>query len=238
MNKPSAFGLLLVLFSPVLFGDAAQRRPIFDGQTLQGWRGSEHSWRVEDGAITGEIRAGEALKENQFLFWDGEVNDFDLELEFKISGDSSANSGIQFRSQRRPDGSAAGYQADLDDGAMWLGRIYDEHGRELLVERGSLVSIEADGRRSVDEFAPAASFRTLFKAGEWNTYRVTAKASHVELWINGTLIAVLDDHQTDAADTSGLLALQLHSGNGPAKIQFRAIRLAQAAGPTRSPTSP
>ncbi|MEO7599963.1 MAG: PVC-type heme-binding CxxCH protein, partial [Opitutus sp.] len=195
----------------------------------------QHHWRVSDGAITGEIPAGAQLADSQFIFWDGDVHDFELELEFRLTGDPSANSGIQYRAQQSADGHAAGYQADLDDGARWLGRIYDEHGRELLVERGTRVSISPDGRRWTDEFAPAASFQPLFKRGEWNSYRITARASHVELWVNGTLCAALDDHQDGAAEFSGKLAFQLHSGKGPAKIQFRNIRLAQLGQTTPPP---
>ena len=237
MKNLSSLVLFVALLSVPLLADTPALQPIFDGHTLAGWEGEAKSWRVADGTITGEIAAGETLKTNQFIYWNGEVNDFELELEFKLSGDPSANSGIQFRAQRLPDGHAAGYQADLDDGAMWLGRIYDEHGRALLVERGTRVSIAPDGRRWVDEFAPAVRFRDLAKPGEWNSYRITARASHVELWINGKLFAALDDHQTGQAEFSGRLAFQLHSGKGPVKIQFRNIRLADL-GRTALPPPP
>lgn len=218
--------LLLVAFSSqLLFADPPTPQAIFDGTTLEGWQGDPQVWRVEDNAITAEIPAGRPLKNNAFIYWQGEVHDFDLSLEYRISGETSANSGIQYRSQRLPDGHAAGYQADLDDGAVWLGRIYDEHGRELLVERGTRVAIAPDGRRWVDEFAKSDSFRAVVKPGEWNSYRIIAKASHVELWINGILFAALDDLQANAAEFSGRLGLQLHSGGGPTKIQFRNIRL-------------
>ncbi|MFM7751032.1 MAG: PVC-type heme-binding CxxCH protein, partial [Opitutaceae bacterium] len=39
--------------------------------------------------------------------------------------------------------------------------------------------------------------------------------------------AVLDDHQTGAAAHRGLLALQLHSGPGPVKVQFRNLLLTE-----------
>jgi putative membrane-bound dehydrogenase-like protein len=198
---------------------------LFDGRTLDGWEGNAERWRVEEGAITGEIAAGERLAKNEFLYWRGEAHDFDLTLEFRISGVPSANSGIQFRSEREPTGHAKGYQADLDQGETWLGRIYDEHGRALLVERGARVSIAPDGRRWSDTFERAAEFRSRVKRGDWNTYRILAKASHVEIWINGTLWSVLDDHQANAAKYSGLIALQLHSGPGPVKVQFRNVRL-------------
>ena len=225
--KLSSLSCVFLTCVGTLLADPVPLQPIFDGRTLAGWKGNPATWRVEDGAITGEIPTGQSLAKNEFIFWDGEVHDFELELEFRLTGDPSANSGIQFRAQRLPDGLAAGYQADLDDGAVWLGRIYDEHGRELLVERGTRVAISPDGRRWIDEFAPVASFRNLFKRDAWNLYRVTARGSHVEIWINGTLVSVLDDVQTGQAEFAGLLAFQMHSGKGPAKIQFRNIRLAQ-----------
>src|SRR3954471_21815567 len=70
---------------------------LFDGRTLAGWEGDAKHWRVEDGGITGAIAADEKLGGNLFLWWGGEVADFDLTLEYRINGDPSANSGIQFR---------------------------------------------------------------------------------------------------------------------------------------------
>ena len=225
-NVLLCFALGLMGVGSSLRGDPPVGESIFDGRSLQGWQGNGGSWRVKEGAITGEIQAGASLGQNEFLFWDGEVHDFDLELEFRLSGGPAANSGIQFRSQRRANGHAAGYQADLDDGTIWLGRIYDEEGRGLLVERGTRVSIAPDGRRWVDGFAPAARFQDLKRSDGWTSYRIVAKASHVEVWINGVLTAALDDHQQGEAEYSGRLALQLHSGAGPVKVQFRNLRLA------------
>lgn len=205
--------------------DPPQTTTLFDGTSLDGWEGNQQVWRVEDGAITGEIAAGQSLPRNEFIFWKDDVHDFELTLQYRIEGHKSANSGIQFRSQRLEDGGAAGYQADLDLGATWLGRIYDEHARALLVERGQRVSIAPDGRRWEDPFADAESFRDLPTIDGWNTYRIKAVGPHIEVWINGRLCSVLDDHQQGEADHSGALGLQLHSGPGPVKIQFRDIRL-------------
>lgn len=198
---------------------------IFDGRTLAHWSGKAEHWRVEDGAITGEIPADKTLKTNEWIFWDGEVHDFDLTVEFRITGGPSANSGIQYRCQQSPDGHASGYQADLDQGTVWLGRIYDEHGRALLVERGSRVSIAPDGRRWADVFAEPKTLASVIKASDWNKYQITATASHVEVRVNDILMSVLDDHEAKAAEWSGQIAFQLHSGPGPAKIQFRNIQL-------------
>lgn len=198
---------------------------LFDGRSLDGWEGDAERWKVEDGALTGTIADGETLGTNEFLYWKGEVADFELELEYRIGGGPSANSGIQIRSQREPSGHAAGLQVDLDDGAVWLGRMYDEHGRGLIMERGTRVSISPDGRRWVDPFADPASFRSVPKRDDWNRYRVVARGPHVEIWVNGVFFGALDDHQSGAADLAGRLAIQLHSGPGPAKIQVRDIRL-------------
>jgi putative membrane-bound dehydrogenase-like protein len=222
---------------------AAEPRPIFDGTSLAGWEGDQAWWRAEDGAITGEIPAGTKLKTNQFLWWEGTVADFDLALEYRITGDASANSGIQYRSERLPDGHAKGYQADLDDGATWAGRIYDEHGRGLLVERGARLAIAPDGRTWGDPFAPPDAIRGVVKPGDWNRYRIRATASHVTIWINDELAAVLDDRDAKQAEFAGRLALQLHSGPGPAKVQFRNIRLTDlgettpVAGPAMPPAA-
>lgn len=218
MMKP----LCILLLAAVQLSAAES---IFDGKTLNHWSGKAEHWRVEDGAITGEIPADRPLKGNEWIFWDGEVHDFDLSVEFRITGGASANSGIQYRCQRGENGHASGYQADLDQGAVWLGRIYDEHGRALLVERGSRVSIAPDGRRWTDVFAEPKSLTSVIKAGDWNTYRITATASHVEVRVNDVLMSVLDDHEAQAAEWSGKIAFQLHSGPGPAKVQFRNIQL-------------
>ncbi len=226
LSSSAFLSRLSLLLSPFLLFPAFAQSPIFDGRTLNGWSGNPQSWRIEDGALTGEIPAGQRLAKNEFLYWQGEVADFELTAEFRLSGDPSANSGIQFRAQKGADGHAAGYQADLDAGTTWLGRIYDEHGRKLLVERGDRVSISPDGRRWSEKFAEPADFLALPKPqGQWNTYRILARGPHIEIWINGTRVSVLDDHQTDAADYSGLLALQLHSGPGPVKVQFRNLQL-------------
>jgi putative membrane-bound dehydrogenase-like protein len=215
--------LLLALAAPLA---AAETQTLFNGRTLEGWDGNPAAWRVEDDAITGEIKAGEKLAKNEFIYWRGEASDFELTLEFRLSGVPSANSGIQFRSRRLPDGHATGYQADMDLGPTWLGRIYEEHGRALLAERGIRASIAPDGRRWTEPFPVAADYTKLMRPdGAWNTYRILATGPHMETWINGTRVSVLEDHDAKSAALSGLIALQLHSGPGPVKVQFRAIQL-------------
>jgi putative membrane-bound dehydrogenase-like protein len=199
--------------------------PIFDGRSFAGWEHGDPHWRIEGGAITGEIAGGEELRENLFLLWQGEVHDFELRLKFRVTGHPSANSGVQFRSRALPGGGVAGYQADIDDGAVWLGRIYDEHGRGLVGERGEMVRIAPDGSRAVTVSRVPAAYRDFVRKGEWNDYAIRAAGSRLETWLNGERAAVLVDDQTGEQDFSGRLAIQLHSGPGPARIEIKDMRL-------------
>lgn len=105
------------------------------------------------------------MAKNSFLYHKELFADFILELEFQISGVPSANSGIQFRSRKQADGYAAGYQADMDQGAEWLGRINEEHGRKLISERGVRTVISLDGRRWTEPFPAAGNYQSLPLSG-------------------------------------------------------------------------
>ncbi|MDG2122544.1 MAG: DUF1080 domain-containing protein, partial [Verrucomicrobiales bacterium] len=141
MPRPHSFSILSLLcllcstFESTAQNPSPKPTPIFDGHTFANWDHQDSHWSIEDNAITGTIPDAEQLNRNLFLFYKGEVHDFELELDFKVTGHPSANSGVQFRCVKTDHG-AAGYQADIDDGAVWLGRIYDEHGRALIAERG------------------------------------------------------------------------------------------------------
>ena len=198
---------------------------MFDGRSLSGWEGDTDYWRVENNALVGEIPKGQSLRKNTWLVWrGGELVDFDLRLKVKLTGLPAANSGIQFRCQVENVDHVSGYQADLDMGAVWLGRIYDEHGRALLVERGTRVRIDEAGKRGVEEFANAKDYAVLFRENDWNDYRIVAIGPHVAVYVNGTLFSELHDTQKDQHDLKGSLAFQLHSGP-ETKVEFRDIQL-------------
>jgi len=50
---------------------------IFDGQSLNGWRGKSQFWSARDGAITGETTAENPTDGNTFLIFSGKVADFE-----------------------------------------------------------------------------------------------------------------------------------------------------------------
>ena len=228
--KISAFLLLS------LCAHAAKPQILFDGKTLDQWQGTPGIWSIEDGALTASIEEGENLSKNEFLYWKDEVADFDLKLEYRISGPTS-NSGIQIRSKKNPDNHAAGYQADLDAGSVWLGRIYDEHGRGLIGERGTLTKISPAGERHSIPFSSPESLSRFAKTEDWNEYFIRCRGNRIEIHINGIHFTTLEDNQRNQADLAGRLAVQIHSGAGPAKIQFRNIRLTQFEPNPKSPTA-
>jgi hypothetical protein len=199
-------------------------RPIFDGRSLNGWSAQDmRYWSVADGAITGESSEELPCRQNQFLVWQlGELDDFELKLKFRILGEPSANSGIQFRSQIAADGHAKGYQADIDRAGKWLGVLYDEHsGRGLLAQRGQRTVITAAGERTTTALPIKQPEIDL---GEWNEYRIRGCGPQLTLKINGVMTAEVVDNEVAHRDLWGKLALQIHSGPSM-KVQFKDIRL-------------
>jgi hypothetical protein len=63
-------------------GDEPGFTSIFDGRTLDGWKGNLTYWRVENGALVGEITPQTLVKSNTFIIWQGgKPKDFELKLE-------------------------------------------------------------------------------------------------------------------------------------------------------------
>ncbi|MEZ6057015.1 MAG: family 16 glycoside hydrolase [Planctomycetaceae bacterium] len=204
-------------------------KPIFDGKTLNGWRawaGDEKFWRVEEGMIVGESTEANPCTHNTFLVWDqGQVDDFELRLQFRISGTDAANSGIQFRGVQREDGHVIGYQADIDRAGNWVGALYDEAQRGMLAKRGEAVTLNPEGQeRKIEQVGDAADIFSKIDINDWNEYSIKAIGKVITLSINGHQTVKITDNDPAGYDPFGLLALQLHSGP-PMKIEWKNIRL-------------
>ena len=201
-------------------------KQIFDGKSLDGWSGEKELWKVEDGVLVGETTAQKPLQKNSFLVWrGGDVADFELRFQFRISGERS-NSGVQFRCAQEGD-KLIGYQADIDLAGKWLGSIYDENtSRKSLCDRGQKITINDQGERTAETTGDKkAIFEQLDMSG-FNEYVVKAIGNHITISINDSITAELHDTEKGHADLSGLLGLQLHSGP-PMKMEFKNIRMKQ-----------
>jgi len=136
------------------------------------------------------------LAKNEFLVSEFSVRDFHLKMEVKLVG-NAGNSGVQFRSQRTEAG-IKGYQADI--GPDWWGKLYEEEGRGLLWDK---------------------SGEAFVKNGDWNRYEIRALGAKIQTWINGELCVNFDDPK---GAREGIIALQLHSGEGT-EVRFRNMEL-------------
>lgn len=182
---------------------------LFNGKNLSGWKqlNGKARYEVVDGAIVGTTVFGEP---NSFLVTEQTYGDFILELEFRL--DADMNSGIQFRSESKPDykeGRVHGYQFEIDPSARaWTGGIYDE------ARRGWLYPLE---------YNPEG--KTAYKARDWNKARLECIGNVIRIWVNGTPTA----HLVDDLTTRGFIALQVHSvskeENSGQQVRWRNIRI-------------
>jgi Domain of Unknown Function (DUF1080) len=205
---------------------------IFDGKTLQGWDGDARVWRVENGAIVGEVSPELNLKTNSFLIWrGGNPGDFELKAEYRIS--SKGNSGIQYRSIELPDIRYAmkGYQADIDGedrnekGVRYTGQNYEERGRGFLAWRGQLAHIDT-GKKPVvlGSVGGNKELEEYIKNGDWNEFHLIVRGTTLIHILNGHVMCVFVDDDTVNRKLAGLLGIQVHVGP-PMKIEFRNVRL-------------
>ncbi|MBI4327777.1 MAG: DUF1080 domain-containing protein, partial [Chloroflexi bacterium] len=134
----------------------------------------------------------------------------DFELEFEVMVDRALNSGVQIRSESKPDyqkGRVHGYQVEIAVGGF-SGGIYDEARRGKFLNAGE----------------PTDEIRALVKEKAWNKYRVVCQRDRLQTWVNGVKVTDLQDDMTK----TGFIGLQVH-GVGqktePLQVQWRNLRL-------------
>ena len=139
---------------------------LFDGKTLSGWssrngKAPVKGWVVEDGVIHRKSGGGDIVTEQEY-------EDFELELEWKIS--PKGNSGIKYRFDGKlgPE-----YQVLDDDG--------HSNGKNPFTSAGAMYLM-----------AKPNDQKELKPVGEWNKARIVAKGQHLEHWLNGSKIIEMD----------------------------------------------
>lgn len=182
---------------------------LFNGKDLQGWKqlNGKAVYTIANGEIIGTTVSNEP---NSFLATEKNYGDFILELELMV--DNSMNSGIQIRSESKPDyqnGRVHGYQVEVDPSdRKWSAGLYDE------ARRGWLYPMDVN---------PAG--QNAFKKDAWNKYRIECIGSSIRTWLNGIPCTNLVDNLV----SSGFIALQVHSigkNDTPGKqIRWRNIRI-------------
>ena len=167
-----AAGAFLVAFALAPLGAQGDGfKAMFDGKTLNGWRGykkadaAETRWKVENGIVTIPEIDGKDTKGQRDIVSDATYDQFDLKWEWKIS--EGGNSGLKyFVLEDEP--SAIGHEYQLIDDERHPDAKIGPHRQTAAL---------------YDVF-PAAD-RPIKPAGEWNNSEVIVKGTHVEHWLNG-----------------------------------------------------
>ena len=196
---------------------------IFNGKDLTGWEANPAIWSVENGCLVGQSPEGKPYNKQDYIYWaQEEPADFVLKLKYRLTGKGS-NSGVQIRSEKRPDWNCYGYQADMEEGPTHTGCLY-HHSRGAVVKRGFIGTVTSDGKDETKQFADPLELANKYTTvGEWNDYEIVAIGSLIVLKINGELMCVVNDHHEKAAQ-KGIIAFQMHPGP-PMKVEIKDVKI-------------
>lgn len=167
---------ILVSLLPFLTSSCSgqtEPEPIFQENGTDYTIEGDATWRFENNELIGSVSEGAG-----FVMTKASYSDFMLELQFKP--DSTINSGIFIRCQKR--------ELSFED--CYEINIWDLHPKQEF-RTGAVVS----------RFSPLKKVETL---NQWNRYRIKNKENHLQAWINDILVVDLSD--TDLK--SGPIALQ------------------------------
>jgi len=164
-------------------------RLLFDGKTLNGWRGfhsekTPEGWVVEDGCIKKIQAQGEMGRAGGDLITVDQFDNFELSIEWKLS--KGANSGIKYLvSESLPPTGKSGvsfeYQV-LDD---------DNHPDAKAGIAGNRTA------GSLYDLIPASKNKKIKPVGEFNQTRIIVKGNHIEHWLNGVKVVEFDRSSDD-----------------------------------------
>lgn len=216
---------------------------IFDGKTLNNWKGDSRYWHVENGNLVGTVTPETLLKSNTFIIWQGsQPEDFELKLEYRIS--DSGNSGINYRSELINGKGFAlrGYQCDIDGKQRYTGQNYEEKKRTTLAYRGEKVEINNQSNpdksgnlrtnitkncwqtRAIKDTLVNAELLRDKSNTSWNKVHLIIKQNNLKHYINGVLMSEVIDYDTINRSLKGYIGVQVHVGP-PMKVEYRAIKL-------------
>ena len=182
---------------------------LFNGKDLDGWvsRGGTCTFEAKDGAIVGTCVKGSP---STYLSTTKEdFADFVFSAEVKWAVDS--NSGIMFRSQRKPGKkheTVFGPQAEMEAFSKkryWSAGIYGQSAG------GWIYPMWLDAHKKV---------RGAMKEDDWNRLTIQAKGDTVKTWLNGVPAA----HWKTDEYKKGFFALQIHSGKA-GEVHFRNLKV-------------
>ena len=149
-------------------------KPLFDGKTLNGWRGYKKPdtagtfWKVENGLVTLPASKAGDTRGAKDIITDATYDQFDLKWEWKIS--EGGNSGLKYFVME-DEASAIGHEYQLID---------DERHPDAKIGPHRQTA-------ALYDVLPAHD-RPNRPAGQFNESRVVVAGRNVEHWLNGTKV--------------------------------------------------
>jgi hypothetical protein len=158
---------------------------LFDGKTLNGWRGYKKGgagagasatkanngrWAVQNGALCLPAGSGQDTHGARDIITDGTYKNFDLRWQWKIA--SGGNSGLKYFVTEKHE-SAIGHEYQMIDD--------DKHPDAKIGPHRSTGAF-------YDVLPPDAAAKKVKPIGEWNESRVVVNGTHVEHWLNGAKV--------------------------------------------------
>lgn len=145
-------------------------KQLFDGKTLNGWRTYQNkpadSWSVNEGTLYCKGQSADNSSKRADLITLQEFENFDLELDWKIS--PQGNSGILYMvTEQYPAAYLSGPEYQIID---------DLHFPQKL---------ESWQKTAANYAMDTASEMAAKPVGEWNHTRILVNHGHVEHWLNG-----------------------------------------------------
>ncbi|MEO6098437.1 MAG: DUF1080 domain-containing protein [Fibrobacteria bacterium] len=202
---PKSMGVLaaLVLALP-LVGRSEGQRILFDGSTLKGWRVlGNGAWSVVDGAIVGKHSPQDAPFTH--LVFDSTVKDFRLGFQFKhVKGNSGCFLRLEEKTPVPPEG-VLGVQTVIEP---------------TLLTDNAFGLYETTGRLWLKKW-PYSANKSLYKAGQWNSLRITASGPELTVELNGSEIVKLSDPQ---GRMQGKIGFKMHGGRD-VEVHFKDVLL-------------
>ncbi len=144
---------------------------LFDGKTTEGWHtygknAVNDRWKIADGALY----IDNTVKEGGDIVTDGEYDNFDLKLEWKIS--KNGNSGIIFNVNEAPSKYKETYNTGPE--VQVLDNEGHPDGKILKHRAGDLYDLIKSSSEPVK--AP----------GEWNAVEIISDHGKLQIFVNGT----------------------------------------------------
>jgi len=170
---------------------AAGWRLLFDGRTLEGWRGLGYDsvptahWRVVDGAIE-KIASGTVPKmpdgqpaNGGDLMTVDSFRDFELAFQWKVA--RGANSGVKYNVSEEYSLKHASNHAALGFEYQVLDDSLNEDNK-----------IPSHRAAALYDLIPPSARKHLAPVGEWNSARIVLRGNHGEHWLNGVKVVDFD----------------------------------------------